>query len=229
MEHQLSYSGGELRGTRQTSKHWEAPARDDQAELPYDAAPAVAERIPDQRASPGLVEPSHTPPSFSIHPLPEYEPSVIYPVRTTQQEAPILTMHPAAPLVQLELDLHWSSDVIPEGVPICTVGRVDPADVQLTGRLLRSVVEVLDGRRPLVQIQHSLKPQLYAAWQTRLRNMTDMMRGLSLRSVHTYQPAEGVIEVCATVERGQQVQALVARLERNKRGWVCVFLRVVGS
>lgn len=229
MEHQLSYSGGLLQDTHQTSKHWEALPPDDEAERLDGTAPAPAECMPDQHASSSLVEPALAPPRFVMYQLPEYEPPAAYSLGSIDEEVPTLRMHPAAIPAQLELDLNWTHDAAPEGMSVCTVGRVDPADVQLTGRLLRSVVEVLDGRRPLVQIQHSLKPQLYAAWQTRLRNMTDMMRGLSLRSVHTYQPAEGVIEACATVERGQQVQALVTRLERSKRGWVCVFLRVVGS
>lgn len=114
---------------------------------------------------------------------------------------------------QLELNLQWP------GVPrVQDVGRVPQVDVQITGRFLIAVVEILDGRRPLAHLERRLHPRVYAALQTRVRRNPHPDQATQLRSLHTFQPADGVIEACATLEGSQRAHALAARLQRRRPG-----------
>lgn len=123
---------------------------------------------------------------------------------------------------QLELDLHWP------GVPrMDELGRVSQVDIEMTARLVTAVVEALGGRRPLAQLQSRLHPRVYAAMQTRVRLGLRPTHAMRVRSLHAFQPAEGVIEAAATLERADRAAALAARLQRTRPGWLCTVLRVL--
>lgn len=123
---------------------------------------------------------------------------------------------------QRELDLHWP------GVPrLEDLGSVSRPELEMTSRLVSAVVEALDGRRPVAQLQPRLHPSVYAAMQTRVRQAVRPSHATRVRSLHTFQPADGAIEAASTLERAGRVMALAARLQRTRPGWLCTVLRVI--
>jgi hypothetical protein len=90
---------------------------------------------------------------------------------------------------------------------------------------LRSVLEVLDRRRPERQLADWLPA---AECRGLLREAETGPAGpWRLRSVWPSVPAQGVVEVCATVEVGARTRAMVGRFERAEREWHCALLRMV--
>jgi hypothetical protein len=153
----------------------------------------------------------------------EPQPGACPPGNASSQDESMLDGLSRASAFQLGLDLRWAQ----EHRPTNPEGRVEPADASATRNILAAAVEVLDGRRPAAQIRNYFSPLVFAAVQTRAREFARVPQGLYLRSVHAYQPAKGVIEACATIERGKRFQALAARLESNGEGWLCKLLRLV--
>ncbi|MBP2322672.1 hypothetical protein JOF56_003057 [Kibdelosporangium banguiense] len=151
----------------------------------------------------------------SIRPLPEYEPA-------PQPAVPASSKSRSAAF-QLALDLQWARNHRPKDLE----GRVAPLDVGNTRRILAAAVDVIAGRRPAAQIRDQLGPIALAAVQTRAREAVRTGQGLRLCSVHTYQPAKGVIEACGTVDTGRRYRALIARLETGRSGWQCTMLRLL--
>jgi hypothetical protein len=47
-----------------------------------------------------------------------------------------------------------------------------------------------------------------------------------VRSVRVSEPADGVAELCATVETGRRVRALAMRLEEHHGRWCCTRLQL---
>jgi|SRR3954447_8698209 hypothetical protein len=99
-------------------------------------------------------------------------------------------------------------------------------------RLLMRILEVLEGRRNVGQLQTFLSPAAYEALLTRLR-VTTPGRAHRLRRVRTCYPASTAAEIAAVIdiapapgERGR-VCALATRLERSDDAWHCAVLRVL--
>lgn len=92
-------------------------------------------------------------------------------------------------------------------------------DQRYLGRVITSVLEATEGRRPAVQVRPLLEPRLYA----RLFDSARTSGGIryTLRSVHARQPADNALETCATVHSGRQAFAIAARFERTRSGWRC--------
>lgn len=100
-------------------------------------------------------------------------------------------------------------------------------------RLVQAVVEVLDGDRPAAQLARWTTAGVYYDLQ---RTATRAARERAVfgrrpaadvvRSVHVSEPAAGVAEVCALVERGRRVRALALRLEGLDGRWQCTALRL---
>lgn len=93
-----------------------------------------------------------------------------------------------------------------------------PPDNQVLGRMVRTILETYDGRRPPGQV----RPLVSLALYERLiqRRHSPRVR-YTMRTIHTCYPADGAIEACATVEAGQRVFAAAARFERTAAGWRC--------
>ncbi|KZB87683.1 Rv3235 family protein [Amycolatopsis regifaucium] len=136
--------------------------------------------------------------------------------RTTIRPDP-LTHRVPPPDNQLVLDLP-----LPGGEPARTpVPRQEPdaLDGRQVGRLLTTILEACDGRRPAVQVQPILDPALHRVLLDRARRRPP--GGYRPKSIHLCHPADGVIEACATVEQNSRCLALAARFERTPTGWVC--------
>jgi len=103
-----------------------------------------------------------------------------------------------------------------------------PSRSQLYG-LLRGMLEALDGRRPVEQLRTRFTDPGYRALVRRIRAEIrgERTAARGLRRVHTCRPARGVIEACATIQRGGRVEAIAARIESDHRGWKCTAVLVL--
>ena len=96
-------------------------------------------------------------------------------------------------------------------------------------RFVQAVLETLAGCRPSVQLQEWTS----AAVHTQVCRVAQERRWVStaaalptVRSVHVGEPADGVAEVCAVVQRGRRYRAVAARLEGFDGRWRCVALQL---
>lgn len=100
-------------------------------------------------------------------------------------------------------------------------------------RLVQAVVEVLAGDRPATQLARWTAAGVYYEVQ-RMATRAARERAVFgrrpaaevVRSLHVSEPAAGVAEVCALVERGGRVRALALRLEGLDGRWQCTALRL---
>ena len=96
-------------------------------------------------------------------------------------------------------------------------------------RFLQAVLETLAGCRPSVQLQEWTSPTVHAqvVGDAHGRRWVSSARALPIvRSVHVGEPADGVAEVCAVVQRGRRFAAVAARLEGFDGRWRCVALEL---
>lgn len=108
----------------------------------------------------------------------------------------------------------------PTRQPRPVAGR-PPTEVEL-GKLLVAVLEVLDGRRPITQ----LEPLLPAADQRDLLLRSRIgQRPRRLCTLRVQQPNAQAIELCATVADGPRLRALVGRVEATPDRWRFTLLR----
>ena len=95
-----------------------------------------------------------------------------------------------------------------------------------TARLLQGLVEVLAGARPLNQLRMQTTVELYAELAERLQGGRMVSGGRPeprvVRSVHTQERPEGIVEACATVLRRDKLTAVALRLEGFGGRWLCV-------
>jgi hypothetical protein len=108
--------------------------------------------------------------------------------------------------------------------------RTSLPDPALWGRrLLIGIIETAGGRRPLQQLSallshsvaHGLGADFERAAQRRRRHWT---HAASIRSVRACAPADGVAELCATLQVGPRVRAVALRLEADQGRWRCTKL-----
>jgi hypothetical protein len=155
--------------------------------------------------------PEEEPRRFRLRPLPAYEPdevgappprwSSLRPVR-----GPQLTLAP----------------------PLAPPGRPPVSEVALA-RVVRQVLEVLDGRRPVGQLRALLLDVAFEALLTRLRTVSPGGRHV-LRRLRVCYPAPVAVEVSVVMDvhppHGRpRVRAAAARFERDDDGWLCTVLR----
>lgn len=96
-------------------------------------------------------------------------------------------------------------------------------------RFLQAVVETLAGCRPSAQLQEWTSPTVHSlvVRAAQDRRWISSARALpTVRSVHVGEPADGVAEVCAVVQRGRRFVAVAARLEGIDGRWRCVALEL---
>jgi hypothetical protein len=104
--------------------------------------------------------------------------------------------------------------------------EVEDAKVDVR-RLLCVVLEVLDGRRPVVQLNDLFSDTALRAVSRQVRLTGRGSRPARLGRVHTSSPAPGAIEVAATISRGRRVHAVAARLELRGKVWTCTAFHVL--
>ncbi len=106
------------------------------------------------------------------------------------------------------------------------------ADLPSPAEAGRSVVllalEVLAGRRPVVQLRAVTTPGLFAslAGGRRPRWCADGTAPLALGRMHVCEPVDGVAEVSVVARRGGRAHAVAARLEGLDGRWRCTALQI---
>lgn len=128
--------------------------------------------------------------------------------------------------------------------PQATPRRLLPEPRPWAARLVQAVVEVLAGDRPVTQLVRWTDEDVYATLQRRVQvgatsptlvgqrraagRAAGNARGARavVRSVHVSEPAEGVAEVCALVQRGVRVTAVALRLDGVDGRWRCSALEL---
>ena len=96
-------------------------------------------------------------------------------------------------------------------------------------RFVQAVLETLAGCRPPAQLQEWTSPVVHSGLcRAALEHRWATPGGLlpAVRSVHVREPADGVAEVCAVVQRGRRYGAVAARLEGFDGRWRCVALQL---
>ncbi|WP_414939480.1 Rv3235 family protein [Amycolatopsis sp. cmx-11-51] len=150
--------------------------------------------------------------SYVLRRLQPYEPPYRLAGRPSR-----LTHRVSPPDNQLMLDLPLAGERFAEAPR--PRQAADTLDGRQVSRLLTTILEACDGRRPAVQVQPILDPALHSALLDRGRRRPP--GGYRPKSIHLCHPADGVIEACATVEQNERFLALAARFERTSTGWVC--------
>ncbi|MBA3619880.1 MAG: hypothetical protein H0W56_09885 [Acidothermales bacterium] len=118
--------------------------------------------------------------------------------------------------------------------PQPTPRRLLPAPGRWSARLAQAMLEVLAGERPPTQLLRWTSEPVYADIDSRARRLVRPCPGTAqalavrdravVRSVHVSEPADGVAEVCALVQRGARATALALRLEGVDGRWLCTAL-----
>lgn len=103
-----------------------------------------------------------------------------------------------------------------------------PATAPFARNLVQAMLEALAGVRPLKQLKRDTTPELYATLEGFLAR-TPRATGArpssrAVRSVHVQERPEGIVEVCATVQRGPRTAAVALRLEGLDGRWKCTEL-----
>lgn len=98
-------------------------------------------------------------------------------------------------------------------------------------RLLIGMIETAAGRRPLAQLAALLNPSVTRGLggdfeRAARRGTPHWLHRAGVRSVRATEPAEGIAELCATVETGNRVRAVAMRLEERQGRWRCTRLQL---
>ena len=108
-------------------------------------------------------------------------------------------------------------------------GLSDPARWSRT--LLLGLREVAAGHRPVAQLGTMVAPAVAAGLGAELNRIARLRRrhwahAARVHSVHASEPADGVAEVCATVQAGERMHAVALRLEARQGRWWCTRLQL---
>lgn len=97
-------------------------------------------------------------------------------------------------------------------------------------KLVQALVEVLNGVRPTGQLVRWTTAEVYSSIQrqvTRTVPVAGRSLGLSVRSVRSFEPSDGVAEVSAVIQIGARARALALRIEAFAGRWQCTTLDLV--
>jgi hypothetical protein len=93
------------------------------------------------------------------------------------------------------------------------------------------MIETAAGQRPLHQLAAMLSPSVTSGLGRDFERAASSGRRhwlhrAAVRSVRACEPAEGVAELCATVQVGPRVRAVALRLEAHHGRWRCTRLQL---
>jgi len=114
---------------------------------------------------------------------------------------------------------------VPERPPPAT-RPVDPAAAAFADAALRSVLEVIDRRRPLAQLRPLLAAGLVNSLLDAAGRHGARQAAARLRRVRTQPVGPDAAEVAATYSRGDQVHVIACRIERTGARWQLVALHL---
>ena len=94
--------------------------------------------------------------------------------------------------------------------------------------LVQGLLEVLAGVRPVKQLRATTTLEMYDRLEQHLQSAPrptgPRPGGGAVRSLHLQERPEGIVEICATVHRGQRPTALALRMEGVDGHWACTQL-----
>jgi hypothetical protein len=98
-------------------------------------------------------------------------------------------------------------------------------------RLLIGLIESADGRRPLQQLSSMLSFSVVRGLaadfeRAAARGDRHWLHGAAIASVRSFEPADGVAELSATVSTGRRVRAVALRVEQRDGRWRCTRLQL---
>lgn len=98
-------------------------------------------------------------------------------------------------------------------------------------RLMIGLIESAAGRRPLQQLNTMLSFSVVRGLAAEFERAATAghrhwLHTATVRSVRASEPADGVAEVCATVQTGPRVRAVALRVERQHGHWRCTRLHL---
>lgn len=118
-------------------------------------------------------------------------------------------------------------------------GDALPDPTSWAGRFVQALVEVLAGERPLAQLVRWTDSAVYSSVQRRLAlaaaaappavaltGARGSRHRSRVRSVRVDEPAAGIAEVGAVVQRGPRATAVALRLESRNGRWRCTALEL---
>ncbi|GAB2911786.1 Rv3235 family protein [Rhodococcus aerolatus] len=188
---------------------------------PLSPSPEPQPQPEPQPPAPSTQLPSPGPRLCVVRPVPRYEPEPDGP--TTARLARHLVAVPGPPGAGAATDR--TTTATPPAGPLHG-DRADPATRDAAAALLRTVLEVLDRRRPAAHLAGVLAPALH---QRVAASMVAAHRGrppAQLRSVRAQRSGPGAAEVSARLQRGPRSHALAARVELVGGRWVATALRI---
>lgn len=160
---------------------------------------------------------------MTVRPAPRREPPF-------DDEIPPRHLHAVGPLdQQLPFESTPRRDRALAARPALFANLPDPG---LWGRrLLIGIIETAGGRRPLQQLAALLSRSVIQGLGADFERAAQLRRphwthAATVRTVRTCEPAEGVAEVCATVQVGPRVRAVALRLEAHDGRWRCTRLQL---
>ncbi|RBY96467.1 hypothetical protein DQ237_07385 [Blastococcus sp. TF02-8] len=103
-----------------------------------------------------------------------------------------------------------------------------PPVAQAGHRLVRTTLEALAGRRPMVHVRDLASPGIYAALSSGRRPAwcADGNAPLVVGRIRVCEPVDGIAEVSAVAHRGGRAHAVAARLEGIDGRWRCTALQI---
>ncbi|WP_329067735.1 Rv3235 family protein [Amycolatopsis sp. NBC_01480] len=105
--------------------------------------------------------------------------------------------------------------------------RATPKERRTVALVLGGLVEVLDDRRSLRQLEQHISVPLYNELSKRMRPPGGTQQGYRLHTLHTQKPRPEVIEANGTAANGQSARAVAARFHRLRYGWQCVMMKMI--
>ena len=160
-----------------------------------------------------------------VHPVPELPfPAAIPPAGPNRRR---LTLAPL-PMDSLPATSDAGANRRPPSTGVQRAGRDGGPDPTRFGyQFAQGVIEVLSGRRPIVQLTRHVSPAVQrglgrAGAGQQLRSAISPV----LHSLHLSEPADGVCEMSAIIAVGPRYRAVAARLEWKLDHWLCTALQV---
>jgi uncharacterized protein DUF6459 len=100
-----------------------------------------------------------------------------------------------------------------------------PPTVVEIRRLLKAILEILDGRRPVSQMAEILPRRCQPMLLNAARATNPGPR--TLRSVHLSRTTADVVDLCARIDQGRRSRALSGRLEQHDGRWQFTMLTMI--
>lgn len=120
-----------------------------------------------------------------------------------------------------------------EAPPLIPTKKPQPNARKFAAQITIQAIEILQGKRPLRQLQTWLNPQVYqalarrASLGMRIFGKAERCPLPRLRRVRACYPRPGVAEVCVIVHDGIKMRAAALRLEARRENWQVTALEII--